>query len=268
MESLILILIFVFGTIIGSFLNVVICRHGTGRGLGGRSKCAVTGKTLHWYELIPIISFLVQGGRTRHGGMKISWQYPLVEAGTGFMFMFVGIKFIPLLFINPHAFLVNLLFWFAVFSFLVLIFVYDWYHQRIPDNFLYPLIGLGVAGLVWHRPLFDCLVIPNLWLIASGPIVALPVFLIWVITRGRGMGFGDVLLLLPLGWLAGISSGFAGLLLAFWIGALVGIIMLASGMKKMQSSIAFGPLLIIGFAIAFFCNIDMGNIASFFGKLI
>lgn len=73
------IFIFVFGTIIGSFLNVVILRYGTGRSLGGRSKCAVTGKTLQWFELIPIVSYLIQGGRTRHGGARISLQYPLVE---------------------------------------------------------------------------------------------------------------------------------------------------------------------------------------------
>lgn len=268
MESAILILIFVFGTIIGSFLNVVICRHGTGRGLGGRSKCAVTGKTLHWYELVPIISFLIQGGRTRHGGMKISWQYPLVEAGTGFAFMFIGIKFLPLIFTNPYAFAMNIFFWFAVFSFLVLVFVYDWYHQMIPDNFLYPLIGLGIAGLIWHRPIFDCLMLPNIWMILAGPLVALPVFIIWRMTGGKSMGLGDVLLLLPLGWLAGVSQGFAGLLLAFWLGAIYGIIMMGLGKKGMKSAIAFGPFIIIAFAIAFFYNIDMMSIAEFFGKLM
>ncbi len=268
MESMILILIFIFGTIIGSFLNVVICRHGTGRGLGGRSKCAVTGKTLHWYELVPIFSFLIQGGRTRHGGMKISWQYPLVEAGAGFVFMFIGIKFIPLLFTNPFAFILNILFWFSVFSFLVLIFVYDWHHQVIPDDFLYPLFGLGVAGLVWHRPFFDCLMIPNIWMVLAGPLIALPIFVIWLITKGRGMGFGDVLLLLPLGWLIGISRGFAGLLLSFWIGALAGIVMMAWGVKKMKSAVPFGPFLIIGFTIAFLYNIDMMSIANFFAKLL
>ncbi len=268
METLILILIFAFGTIIGSFLNVVICRHGTGRGLGGRSKCAVTGKTLHWYELVPIISFLIQGGRTRHGGAKISWQYPLVEAGTGFMFMFIGIKFLPLLYAHPYAFIINLIFWFAVFSFLILVFVYDWYHQMIPDNFLYPLIGLGVAGLVWHRPLFECLMVPNIWMILAGPLVALPAFVIWHMTQGRGMGFGDVLLLLPLGWLAGISRGFAGLMLAFWLGAIAGIALMVHGNKKMNSAIAFGPFIIIGFAIAFLYNVDMNSIAGFFANLL
>lgn len=268
MQALILIFVFIFGTIIGSFLNVVICRYGTGRGLGGRSKCAVTGKTLRWYELVPIVSFLVQGGRTRHGKALISWQYPLVEAGTGFMFMFIAIKFLPLASTNPEAYLSNLIFYFAVFSFLILIFVYDFYHQMVPDAFLYPLIALGICGIIWHRPLFDCLMVPDIWMILAGPVVALPVFLIWTLTKGRGMGFGDVLLLLPLGWLAGISKGLAGLLLAFWIGAVAGVIMMAHGKKGMKSAIAFGPFIIIGFAIAFLYNVDMGSIADFFGRLI
>lgn len=264
-ETLILIFIFIFGTIIGSFLNVVICRHNTGRGLGGRSICAVTGKTLRWYELIPVVSFLIQGGRSRYSKSNISWQYPLVETGTGFVFMFIGAKFLPL---TVPVFAANFIFWAAVFSFLILIFVYDAYHQMIPDAFLRPLIALGVAGLFWHRPLFDCLMLPNVWMVLAGPLVALPAFIIWRITRGRGMGFGDVLLLVPLGWLAGLSQGFAGLLFAFWIGAAYGVILLALHKKHLKSAIPFGPFLIIGFAIAFFYNVDMMSIAEFFGKLM
>lgn len=265
MESAILILIFIFGTIIGSFLNVVICRHNTGRGLGGRSICAVTGKTLRWYELIPIVSFLIQGGRSRYSKSNISWQYPLVEAATGFVFMFIGAKFLPL---TAPVFVANFIFWAAVFSFLILIFVYDAYHQMIPDAFLRPLAALAIVGLVWHRPFFDCLVLPNVWMIMAGPLVALPAFIIWRLTKGKGMGYGDVVLLVPLGWLAGVSQGFAGLLLAFWIGAIYGLTLLALHKKHLKSAIAFGPLLIIGFTLAFLYSIDMGDIALFFSNLM
>jgi len=268
MESLFLIFVFIFGTIIGSFLNVVVCRHGTGRGLGGRSVCAVTGKTLRWYELVPIVSFLIQGGRSRHSKTNISWQYPLVEAGTGFMFMFIAQKFLPLMATDAYAFAANFLFWCAVFALLICVFVYDWHHQMIPDAFLYPLIGLGIVGLIWHRPFFDCLMMPNAWMLIAGPLVAMPAFVIWLATRGRGMGFGDVLLLLPLGWLVGVGTGFAGLLFAFWLGALYGVILIASGKKSMKSAVAFGPFIIIGFALAFLCDIDMQSIANFFGSLI
>lgn len=265
METLFAVLIFVFGTIIGSFLNVVICRQGTGRGLGGRSICAVTGKTLRWYELIPIISFLIQGGRSRYSKSRISWQYPLVEFFTGVAFVSLFYKFLPLIVLcGCGVFIGVFLFYAAIFSFLILIFVYDYWHQIIPDAFLYPLMALTFAGALF-LPFSTG---PLLLQVLSGPIVAIPLLLIFLITRGRGMGFGDVLLVVPFGWLLGISAGFAGLLLAFWIGAVAGLVLLVGKYKKMKSNIPFGPFLIIGFAVSFLYNVDMHSIAGFFARLI
>lgn len=263
METLILIFVFIFGTIIGSFLNVVICRHNTGRGLGGRSKCAVTGKTLEWFELIPILSFLFQGGRSRYSKSKISWQYPLVEFFTGFTFLLVFHKFIPNIFACPEIVIVQVLFYFAIFSILILIFVYDWYHQIIPDEFLLPLGALAFSG---------ALVLPHYaslaHLLLSGILLPLPVLFLWLITRGKGMGFADILLLIPIGWILGTSRGFASLLLAFWIGAIAGILIMMFGNKRLTSKIPFAPFIIIGFAIAFLYNVDMHSIANFFARLI
>ena len=262
-------LTFIFGTIIGSFLNVVLCRYGTGRGLGGRSKCAITGKTLKWFELIPIVSFLIQGGRSRYSNTKISWQYPLVEFFTGLTFVFVVHKFLNLIFVKPDVFLINTLFYFSVFSILILIFVYDLRHKIIPDGFLLPLFSLSIVSLLFFSN-HTCVgfSIPTLKEFLSGPVVAVPVFLLWFITRGRGMGFGDVLLLIPIGYLLGRSGGLASILLAFWVGALFGIASIIFAGKKMKSEIPFGPFLIIGFTLVFLYNIDMYSIANFFAKLI
>lgn len=259
MSFLLIIFIFVFGSIIGSFLNVVILRRGTGRGLGGRSRCAVTGKPLRWFELIPILSFLIQGGRSRHGNARISWQYPLVEFATGVGFVAIVYNFYPFLFIRPESFLLNILFYFAVYSFLVLIFVYDWHHKIIPDDFVYPLMILSLVAVFYGNPTLIG------WL--SGPILAAPILALWLITRGRGMGFGDVKLLLPIGWILGLSAGFAGLLIAFWLGAIYGIIVIIFGNKKWKSEIPFGPFIIIGAILAFLYNIDMTSIARIFGSL-
>jgi prepilin signal peptidase PulO-like enzyme (type II secretory pathway) len=254
------VFVFVFGTIIGSFLNVVVLRYGTGRSITGRSKCAVTGKTLRWFELIPIISFIAQGGRTRHGGAKISIQYPLVEFFTGIGFVAIFSHFLRLLYIRPESFILNIFFYFTVFSFLVLIFVYDYRHKIIPDDFVYPLMVLSVIPLFYEGlPLIRFL---------SGPIAAFPVFVLWWATSGRGMGFGDVKLLLPIGWLLGVSSAIASLLIAFWIGAIFGLVMIAFSHKKMRSEIPFGPFIIFGAVIVFLYNIDMNSIAAFFGRLI
>jgi prepilin signal peptidase PulO-like enzyme (type II secretory pathway) len=260
MSVILFIFVFVFGSIIGSFLNVVILRYGTGRGYGGRSKCAVTGKTLQWFELIPILSFLIQGGRTRHGGARISWQYPLVEFFTGVGFVTIVHKFFPLLYLQPQSFLLNIFFYFTVYSILLVIFVYDYKHQIIPDDFLYPLAILSIIALFYSGA-------PLMYFMA-GPLLALPLLLLWYVTRGQGMGFGDVKLMLPLGWILGISYGFAGLLLAFWTGALVGLTLMSVHAMKWKTRIPFGPFIIIGAVIAFLYNIDMHAIAMFFARLI
>src|ERR1700752_70221 len=97
---------FVFGTIIGSFLNVVALRYNTGFSLGGRSRCFSCGKTLYWYKLIPLFSFLIQGGRCRKCHSQISIQYPLVEALTGLVFLGLFLKFQDSFFKDPGHFAV------------------------------------------------------------------------------------------------------------------------------------------------------------------
>lgn len=268
METIFYIFIFVFGAIIGSFLNVVICRHGIGRSLGGRSKCAVTGKTLKWYELIPIVSFIIQGGRSRHSKTKLSWQYPLVEFFTGLIFFFIAYKFYPLVFGDPRGFIFNNIFYFSVFSLLICIFVYDYRHKIIPDGFLIPLSALSIVSIFFisfdHSLYFA---VPPLWKILAGPVAALPLLMIWAATRGRGLGFGDVLLMIPLGFILGMSKSFATLMLAFWIGAVFGIFAMLFGKKNKKSEIPFAPFIIIGFTLSFLHNIDMYSIASFFQRI-
>ena len=98
MNTLLLFVFFGFGIIIGSFLNVIILRYNTHKTFGGRSACMSCTKKLHWYELIPIFSFVGLKGRCQTCKTKISWQYPLVELATGVMFVLIFCKFKDLLF--------------------------------------------------------------------------------------------------------------------------------------------------------------------------
>jgi leader peptidase (prepilin peptidase)/N-methyltransferase len=263
MQIIFSIFVFIFGTIIGSFLNVVVCRYNTGRGLGGRSRCAVTGKTLRWFELIPIVSYLIQGGKSRYSQTRISAQYPLVEFFTGFSFLLIFQKFVPDVFLCPEVAIVNTLFYFAIFSFFILIFVYDLKHKIIPNEFLYLLLTLSFSGMV-AIPHAN----PKVWFEAlSGVFVSLPLLLIFLLTRGRGIGFADILLVLSFGWLLGLSGGLAALLLGFWIGAIFGIALLIARKAGRKTEIPFAPFLLGGFVIAFLYNIDMSSIAVFFGSL-
>ena len=269
MDPVLAIFVFIFGTIIGSFLNVVILRYGTGRSIGGRSMCAVTGKPLRWYELIPIVSFIIQGGRSRYTKTRLSIQYPLVEFFTGVAFLLVVLKFMPFMYFRPEVFLTNVLFYFFIMCYLIMIFVFDLRHKIIPDDFLYPL-AIAVFLGVFCLPLFlgAPLTVHIIWPLLSGFIIALPLFVLWAITRGKGMGFGDVKLVIPLAWLIGLSSGFAMLLLSFWIGAVFAIFLLMFANKKMKSEIPFGPFIIIAFSLVLLFNISMNDISAFFSAII
>jgi prepilin signal peptidase PulO-like enzyme (type II secretory pathway) len=246
--------VFILGLIIGSFLNVVVLRHQTGRALSGRSGCFSCGKKLNWYELVPVLSFVFLRGRCHGCRSKISWQYPLVELGTGFLFALIywrlGWQVGPLIF-----------YW-LIASLLMIITVYDLRHQIIPDRFVFALILLGFLKVIF----FD----GNWWGLLGGLVMALPLFILWAISHGRWLGFGDVKLALGLGLVLGWQFGLSALVLAFWIGAVVGLILIGWGKTQlwrkgksytMKSEVPFAPFLILGFWLVFSLTI---NVLKFF----
>ena len=226
----------ILGLFFGSFLNVLIDRLPQGKDvISGRSVCDYCGKTLRWYELIPVVSFLLQGAKCRRCHKKLSWQYPGIEIVTAIVFFLISQR------VSDTWVLVPLL---IVAGTFIVITVADFKYQIIPDS----MVGVLVVGSVW------------LTLESSGPGV-LPVhvlsgigaflffFLLWFGTKGKGMGFGDVKLAFPLGLLLGFPKIVFAVYVAFLIGASVGIILLLSKNKTLKSRIAFGPFLIIGTAL-------------------
>ncbi len=233
---------FILGTIIGSFLNVVILRYNTGESVVQTgSRCFSCGKKLKWHELIPILSFIIQQGRCRNCKSKISIQYPIVEFLTGLIFL--------LTFQITHYSLLITGYYFIIFSLLIVIAVYDVRHQIIPNGFVYA---------------FDILAFLNLFQVSSfkfqvssffAGIIFFSFFgLLWLLSKGTWMGFGDAKLALGIGWLMGSIKGILALILSFWTGAVVGIFLLFFLKDKynIKSKIAFGPFLILGALIAFF----------------
>ena len=136
------IIIFGFGLIIGSFLNVVILRLNTGRSVAkGRSKCARCSTTLSWYELIPVFSFLGLRGKCRTCKTQISFQYPVVELITGSIFVIIYTHIMLSSGFNMYSWL-EFLFSIIIASLLVIILVYDFRHKIIPNSIVYPFIYL------------------------------------------------------------------------------------------------------------------------------
>lgn len=256
---------FIFGAVVGSFLNVVILRYHTGRGVTGRSRCHSCGRTLRAHELVPIVSFLAQRGRCSTCGTRISWQYPVVEFLTGLLFFAVHLKFFPL-FPSP-VYILHTSYFLVVVSLLVVIAVYDLRHKIVPDPFVFAFIALS---FLWGAGMFfsGSLAAPLSWLLA-GPVCAAPFALLWAASRGRWMGFGDAKLAWGVGWFLGLFEGASVLLLAFWIGAVVSVATLvvqnvyrkrfAPGRKAltMKSEIPFAPFIILGALIVLFFGFDV-----------
>ncbi len=260
------ICIFVFGLIIGSFLNVVIFRQGTGMGLGGRSRCAVTGRVLAWYELVPVLSYILQKGRARGTSCRLSIQYPLVEITTGLLFVFAGSYAVPLALSGALlGAVVTFVFFALVVSFGILVFTYDLRHMIIPNSFSYPFIVLSVVSLFFTtHPL--TLEIASLGHFLAGPIFFAFFALIWKFSQGRAMGFADAKLALAIGWLAGLDQGIVAILLAFFIGALVGVVLLSLGRAGRKTMIPFGPFLLTGLLLTFLYTIP--SVTSLFQSLL
>jgi prepilin signal peptidase PulO-like enzyme (type II secretory pathway) len=266
MESIIYPALFVFGLIIGSFLNVVILRFDTGASIArGRSKCFSCDKTLFWYELIPFMSFLLQKGRCKGCGSKISWQYPLVELAGALVFPLAYVS-VPGAFFDVFHFLA-----FALISIIlcvyVVIYVYDLKHKLIPDFFSYGVALLSLALIVLEWSMVGSIDLSKL---LAGPALFLFFFFFWFVSRGTWMGLGDAKLALSVGWILGLSQGIAAILFSFWIGALFSLVVMAlqklgarRGNLGMKSQIPFGPFIILGFLIAFMWRVDMQVIFSY-----
>lgn len=205
-----------FGLIIGSFLNVVVLRHGTGRGLAGRSACFSCGHRLSWYELVPVVSWLVQRGRCRACGSRVSWQYPAVEGFTACTFAAVATVS------TPAAIHLLVL---AAAGLLIAIAVYDLKHTIIPDSWAYAfaIVAVAISGsaLVPDGTLYEWAM-----LAVAGPVTASPLWALWRISHGTWMGLGDAKLMLGAGWLLGPAGGLVALLGGFVLGATVSVAVL------------------------------------------
>lgn len=268
MSLLILIFIFLFGIIIGSFLNVVIFRFNTGKTITqGRSICMNCNRDLRWYELIPVFSFLIQFGKCRRCASKISYQYPLVEIITGLVFASLAFKFLPIFYISYglYAFLVVL---FAfIFSLLIVISVYDLRHKIIPDKLVFIFIIASFFSIFVNLfPIGSVFTLPTFSALISGPIIALPFVAIWFFSKGRLMGLGDGKLLLGIGWALGLSSGIFAVILSFWIGTATSVFLMlfSKGKINMKTELPFAPFLILSALITFLFNLDIFSLIRLF----
>ena len=240
------IIIFVLGLIVGSFLNCVIYRLEKKESfLKGRSYCPKCHHQLNWKDLVPILSFIELGGKCRYCREKISWQYPLVELITGVLFIAVSHLAFP-------GFLLLVLY-LLISSFLIIIFVYDLKYYLIPDEVIFPAIIISFLYQIfgnWKLEIGNLSPILNPLFSALG--ASLFFLTIFLVSRGKWLGFGDV----KLGFLMGLFLSFPNILVAlffsFLTGAIIGLGLILSGKKSLKSEVPFGPFLVTGTFIALF----------------
>lgn len=260
---------FIFGVIIGSFLNVYIYRLHTGKSLMGGSHCLSCGTPLRFYELFPLFSYLFLGGRCRTCQSIIPSRYFLVESLTGLLFM------LAVFFATNTVDLI--LFWILV-AVLVVIAVYDLYHMIIPDELVITLLALAMLREFYHLSTGSLLVSDFAFNIFFAFCGSLFLFMLWRMSGGKWIGFGDVKLVLPLGIFVGYAEVFSMMVLSFWIGAVIGLALLAfQHLQKrgqphlrflareltIKSAVPFAPFLISGFLVAFFLEVDVVSLLTY-----
>ncbi|MFO7973674.1 MAG: prepilin peptidase [Candidatus Hydrogenedentota bacterium] len=237
LNALLAVFSFALGSVVGSFLNVCVYR--LPRGLSvvkPRSKCPKCENPIAWYDNIPVVSWLVLGAKCRHCGQPISWQYPLVEAITGLLFLLVFWRF-GIALATPVYMLLS-----AALVVVTFVDLTDW---TIPDEVTLPGIPVGIACSV----LF--MVYPESGLAVMGPFELPPINslvgavvgggILYALDKGAllllkkpGMGFGDVKLNTMLGAFFGLYGAVLVIIIAAFIGSIVGILMILAGKKEKE----------------------------------
>jgi prepilin signal peptidase PulO-like enzyme (type II secretory pathway) len=290
MIVLYVLIFFILGTIVGSFANVLVERTIQQYTLSGRSHCDHCHKQLKSFDLIPIFSYISLRGKCRYCHQKISIQHFVFEITYGVVFTVTYLLIQNDLFLansylhNPYSlpYLSNLfilIFYLIILSGLLALFVSDLKYYLLLDRIVYPLIGVTVAykagsllylsldtyaklqqssfgqNLIeagWLSFRLQSLAYPLLYAFGGAFAIGLFFLTLIVVTKGKGMGAGDV----KLGFLIGLVTGWPHMILAIMLGFLTGsvtsLILMLVRRKNMRSRIPFGPFLIIGAILVLF----------------
>ncbi len=232
-----LLILFLLGLALGSFLSVLIYRLHTGKPgiLWGKSICPHCNKTLGAFELIPLFSYLIQGGKCRGCKRTIPWHYPVLELSNGLLFVGIALaQFTPL----PLYLFYGLV--------LIFVFFYDLLYMEIPDEVMFPSIAVALLA-TFH---FEVV----LWqsaLLGAGGLVAF--FLIQILlSHGRWLGGGDLRIGAFMGLILGWQLTLVAVFVSYLLGSIMSLVLLSAGRVSRKSMIAFGPFLVLGTLVALF----------------
>ena len=254
--------VFIFGLIIGSFLDVIVCRFHTGKSINGRSRCLSCGHTLSWFELFPFLSYVVLRGRCRRCEGAIPSRLLVTELLTASIFLLVFFAVGVSLLLPLSLVLVALL---------IVVTLYDYRHMIIPDELMLLIGVLSVMYVALEYSIgieFEVLAYHILSALGASGFY----FLLWLVSKGKWIGLGDAKLALVLGLFLYPLQAFSMVVFSFWIGASISLSLLAiqfilnRGQKHlpfipltltMKSEVPFAPFMIVSFCIVFFGHVQV-----------
>lgn len=226
------------GLVVGSFVGMLTYRLPRRLSICGHSFCDKCKKNIPWYQNIPIFYYLLSWGRCGACGKRIHWRYPVIEVVTAAVFVATGYLWLPPQAGNLNLGVLSLPFFILLTTCYISLIIIDLEFQILPDEILLGLAFLLLLYLLLSpSPMFFVNIL-------SGFSVFVFFLLLHILTRGRGMGFGDVKMVFLLGGLLGFPGIFVWLFLSFLTGAAIGIILLLLGRAKLGRPIPFGPFLL------------------------
>lgn len=246
------ILVFFLGASVGSFINVMIDRMILGTDwVRGRSHCDHCHKTLAWYDMVPIVSFLVYRARTRCCHAPLTWRYPIVETLVGLLFVWwlaMGFWFFrlvaaPLTVIQP-------VFWLVTGVILVILALADLFYGVV----LMHIVGVGYALILCYRLIL--FFFGSYQLVDFGKAIVMSAvffgffWLLYRLTKGRGMADGDMYVAAYMGLLLGFPKGFVGLMGSFILGAVIGVFLIVTKLRTRHDTVPFVPFMVLAMGIA------------------
>ena len=290
-----LVAVFMLGAILGSFLNVVAVdsmnvymknklyersewafikdkftdkvfwRHL----ITHRSSCDTCSTVLTPKELVPVVSYLYQKGKCKTCDVSFAPQHLYVELIAGVMFTGVFYTIFSAYSTLSPLFVFEVFYFFVFFALGLLLMIFDYEHMIVPNFLIYPMMVMAfVANLLPFRSLQQ---LSNTELILAAIGLAAPLFLLWLFSKGKAMGFADWKISFVMGALLGVNLGLSALVMSFWVGALISLGLLGyQEMTKvpleegeiregeelsMKTAIPFGPFLIIGLWLAYITGV-------------
>ncbi|MFA6790489.1 MAG: prepilin peptidase [Parcubacteria group bacterium] len=251
-----LIIFFIAGLIVGSFLNVIIYRLRIMENIMGRSYCPHSKHKIHWFDNIPLLSFILLGAKCRACKGDISWQYPLVEFLSGLIFLFTAKYF---LIVGNTASYWETFFYLTIFSLLLVLMAYDWKFMEVPMIVFWVSLAVVAVYFIFSdyfslrsgANAMDLRIVSGL---IGGFIAWIFFFSLVFFSKEKWMGWGDVYVGALAGAILGWPGILLGLMLSFTFGAVYAIIIVAMGKKNMKSQVPFIPFLVLGTITAVFAG--------------